>query len=98
MTPRAAPPTVGPCQRCATRCGPSRSELARLLADTGPAEAAAARLAGRPVLLIGIGSSWHAAHHGAWLLRDAGVDAVAAHAADLAPYERPIDAGAASSC
>jgi glucosamine--fructose-6-phosphate aminotransferase (isomerizing) len=67
-------------------------QLARLLADTEPAAAAAARLAGRRLLLIGVGSSWHAAHHGAWMLREAGVDADAAHAADLAPYERPIDA------
>jgi glucosamine--fructose-6-phosphate aminotransferase (isomerizing) len=67
-------------------------QLARLLADPDPAEAAAARLAGRRLLLIGVGTSWHAAHHGAWMLRDAGVEAEAAHAADLAPYERPIDA------
>ena len=62
-------------------------ELARLLADPGPAHAAAELLRGRRVLLIGIGTSWHAAHHGAWMLPDA----EAAHAADLAPYERPID-------
>jgi glutamine---fructose-6-phosphate transaminase (isomerizing) len=66
-------------------------ELARLLADPAPAEAAAERLAGRRLLLIGIGTSWHAAHHGVWMLRDARVDAGAAHAAELAPYERPID-------
>ncbi len=66
-------------------------ELARLLADAGPAEAAASSLAGRRLLLIGIGTSWHAAHHGAWMLREAGVEAEAAHAADVAPYERPID-------
>jgi glutamine---fructose-6-phosphate transaminase (isomerizing) len=67
-------------------------QLARLLADPGPAEAAASRLAGRRLLLIGVGSSWHAAHHGAWMLRDAGVDAAAAHAADLAPYQYRFDA------
>ena len=67
-------------------------ELARLLADAGPAEAAASSLAGRRLLLIGIGTSWHAAQHGAWMLREAGVEAEAAHAADVAPYERPIDA------
>ncbi len=66
-------------------------ELRRLLADAGPAEAAAARLAGRRVLLVGVGTSWHAAHHGAWMLREAGVHADAAHAADLAPYERAVD-------
>jgi glucosamine--fructose-6-phosphate aminotransferase (isomerizing) len=66
-------------------------ELSRLLADEGPAEAAASRLAGRRIQLIGIGTSWHAAHHGAWLLREAGVEAHALHAADVAPYERAID-------
>ncbi|HEU4973616.1 MAG TPA: SIS domain-containing protein [Baekduia sp.] len=69
------------------------AELRRLLDDPDPARRAADRLAGRPVLLVGIGTSWHAAHHGAWMLRAAGVDAHAAHAADLAPYEVPIDPG-----
>jgi glucosamine--fructose-6-phosphate aminotransferase (isomerizing) len=68
-------------------------ELARILADPAPAEACAARLAGRRIVLIGIGTSWHAAHHGAWLLRDAGVEAEAVHAADAAPYGRAIEAG-----
>jgi glutamine---fructose-6-phosphate transaminase (isomerizing) len=67
-------------------------ELARLLSDAGPAEASAERLAGRRILLVGVGSSWHAAQHGAWMLREAGIEATAAHAADLAPYERPVDA------
>jgi glutamine---fructose-6-phosphate transaminase (isomerizing) len=66
-------------------------ELARLLADEAPAEAAANRLAGRRVRLIGIGTSWHAAHHGAWMLREAGIEAEALHAADIAPYGRAID-------
>jgi glucosamine--fructose-6-phosphate aminotransferase (isomerizing) len=43
------------------------------------------------VRLIGIGTSWHAAHHGAWMLRAAGVQAEAAHAADLAPYGASCD-------
>jgi glucosamine--fructose-6-phosphate aminotransferase (isomerizing) len=62
------------------------AELGRLLADPEPARAAAEVLRGRDVALIGIGTSWHAAHHGAWLLAEAGVRARAAHAADLAPY------------
>src|SRR3954451_25117772 len=66
--------------------------LRALLADPGPAEAAAERLRGRRVLLVGIGTSWHAAHHGAWMLREAGVEAEAAHAADVAPYGRAIGA------
>src|SRR3954453_4521514 len=66
-------------------------EPARLLADTAPAEAAADRLAGRRLLLVGIGTSWHAAHHGAWFLREAGVEVEAVHAADAAPYSRAIE-------
>jgi glucosamine--fructose-6-phosphate aminotransferase (isomerizing) len=65
-------------------------ELARLLADTAPAEAAAERLRGRKLLLVGIGTSWHAAQHGAWLLREAGLDVEVAHAADAAPYGRSV--------
>ena len=61
-------------------------ELRRLLADPEPARAAADRLRGHRVRLIGIGTSWHAAHHGAWLLGEAGIAANAAHAGDLAPY------------
>jgi glutamine---fructose-6-phosphate transaminase (isomerizing) len=70
-------------------------ELARLLADPGPAQAAAERIAGRRTWLVGIGTSWHAAHHGAWLLGGAGVDARALHAADVAEYgQRPDPADA----
>ncbi len=66
-------------------------ELRRILADPSPSRAAAERLRGRRIWLIGIGTSWHAAHHGAWLLGEAGVAAHAAHAADLAPYGRAVD-------
>jgi len=68
------------------------AELRRVLADPEPARAAAERLRGRAVVLAGVGTSWHAAQHGAWLLRAAGVRATAAHAADLAPYGVPVDA------
>jgi len=61
-------------------------ELTRLLADVGSVHEAAERVRGRSIVLVGIGTSWHAAQHGAWLLRAAGVVAEAAHAADLAPY------------
>jgi glucosamine--fructose-6-phosphate aminotransferase (isomerizing) len=60
--------------------------LRALLADPGPAESAARRLAGRRVWLVGTGTSWHAAHHGAWMLRAAGVEAWALQAADCAAY------------
>src|SRR3954454_22660492 len=68
------------------------AELARVLGDAAPAEAAAERLRGREVLLVGIGTSWHAAQHGAWMLREAGAGAEveAVHAADVAPYGRAI--------
>jgi glutamine---fructose-6-phosphate transaminase (isomerizing) len=66
-------------------------ELRRVLADPEPAQAAAERLRGRDVLLVGVGTSWHAAQHGAWLLAAAGVRATAAHAADLAPYGAQVD-------
>jgi glutamine---fructose-6-phosphate transaminase (isomerizing) len=70
-------------------------ELRRLLSDDGPARAAAERIAGRRTWLVGIGTSWHAAHHGVWILREAGVDAAALHAGDVAPYARRFDAGEA---
>ena len=56
------------------------SELARLVTDAAPAEAAAERLRDRRILLIGIGTSWHAAQHGAWMLREAGVAAEQSYA------------------
>jgi glutamine---fructose-6-phosphate transaminase (isomerizing) len=68
------------------------AELRRLLGDADPAQAAAERIAGRRTWLVGIGTSWHAAHHGAWLLGEAGLDAFALHAADVAPYARRFDA------
>lgn len=60
------------------------AELRRLLADRGAAARAAERLAGRRVLLAGTGTSWHAANHGAWMLRAAGVEAWAIQPMDAA--------------
>jgi glutamine---fructose-6-phosphate transaminase (isomerizing) len=68
-------------------------DLRRLLEDTGPVEAQAQRLAGRRVLLVGTGTSWHAANHGAWLLREAGVEAVPVQAMDAALYGMPLGEG-----
>ena len=59
-------------------------ELERLLADVAPVERAAERIAGRRVLLVGTGTSWHAAHQGAYFLRLAGLEAWALQAADAA--------------
>ena len=58
--------------------------LRELLADVAAVEAAAERLRGRRLWLVGTGTSWHAANHGAWLLRAGGVDATAVQATDAA--------------
>ena len=58
--------------------------LRRVLQDVAPVGAAAKRLEGRRVLLVGTGTSYHAANQGAWLLRLAGVEAWAVAAADAA--------------
>jgi glucosamine--fructose-6-phosphate aminotransferase (isomerizing) len=57
------------------------SELTRLLGDTAAVEAAAARIRGaRRILLMGTGTSFHAANQGAYLLRAAGREAWAIEA------------------
>jgi glucosamine--fructose-6-phosphate aminotransferase (isomerizing) len=57
------------------------SELARILADTTPVEAAANRIRGaKRILIAGTGTSWHAANHAAYLLRAAGREAWAIEA------------------
>jgi len=69
--------------------------LRRLLDDRRGLESAADRLAGRRVLLVGTGTSWHAANQGAWWLRMGGVDAWAVPAADAAdsnPFSGDNDA------
>jgi glutamine---fructose-6-phosphate transaminase (isomerizing) len=58
--------------------------LRLILDDHRGVEPAAQRLAGRRVLVVGTGTSWHAANQGAWLLRMAGVDAWPVPAADAA--------------
>jgi glutamine---fructose-6-phosphate transaminase (isomerizing) len=60
------------------------ADLRRILADPDPAARAAERLAGRRLYVVGTGTSWHAANHGAYLFRDAGVDALAVSAMDAA--------------
>ncbi|MEZ5101459.1 MAG: hypothetical protein R3C15_17010 [Thermoleophilia bacterium] len=59
------------------------ADLRGLLADRAPVEAVAGQLAGLRLLIAGTGTSWHAANHGAWLLRRAGVDVAAAQAMDV---------------
>ena len=60
--------------------------LRQLLADADPCTAAAERIRGRRVLLVGTGTSWHAANQGAWLLRAAGAEAWAVQAVDAADH------------
>src|SRR5215467_276723 len=58
--------------------------LAAILEDSAPVAAVAERVRGRRVLVIGTGTSWHAASQAATLLRAAGIDASAAQSADAA--------------
>lgn len=58
--------------------------LGRMLDDQEGLDAAAERLAGRRVLVVGTGTSWHAANQGAWFLRMGGVEAWAVPATDAA--------------
>jgi glutamine---fructose-6-phosphate transaminase (isomerizing) len=58
--------------------------LRDLLGDDRDVPAVADRLKGRRVVVIGTGTSWHAAEQGARLLRLAGLDASAAQSADIA--------------
>ena len=61
-------------------------DLRALLADADPVRTQAERLAGRRIVVVGTGTSWHAANHAVWLLREAGVDATAVQAMDAALY------------
>jgi glucosamine--fructose-6-phosphate aminotransferase (isomerizing) len=60
------------------------ADLRALIADREVSKRAAERLEGRRVLLVGTGTSWHAAGHGAALLRLAGADAWPLAALDVA--------------
>ncbi len=60
--------------------------LRELLADGDACRAAAERIRGRRVLLVGTGTSWHAANQGAWLLRAAGAEAWPVPAVDAAEH------------
>ena len=62
------------------------AELARMLSDRESVERAAGRVKGHRVLLVGTGTSWHAANIGAYWLRLAGLEAWPLQAADAALY------------
>ena len=71
------------------------ARLSAILADRDPVERVADRLTGRRVLLVGTGTSLHAAHQGAAMLRSAGLEAWAVAAVDAAagdPAPGPGDA------
>jgi glutamine---fructose-6-phosphate transaminase (isomerizing) len=59
------------------------ADLRALLDDRAPVEAVAEQLRGRRLLLVGTGTSWHAANHGAWFLRSAGIEAWPLQAMDV---------------
>jgi glutamine---fructose-6-phosphate transaminase (isomerizing) len=67
------------------------TDLERLIGDREPVERAAARVRGRRILLVGTGTSWHAAGHGASLMRLAGIEAWPLAALDVALEGPPID-------
>ena len=58
--------------------------LREIVDDQLGLDSAAQRLGGRRVIVVGTGTSWHAANQGAWYLRMGGVDAWAVPAADAA--------------
>lgn len=66
------------------------ADLRALLVDPEPVEAQAGRLVGRRVIAVGTGTSWHAANHAVWLLREAGVESWAVQAMDAASYGLPV--------
>ncbi len=69
----------------------SQPELAaELLARDDAAKVAEDLQRARRIYLIGIGTSFHAAQVGAFLLRAAGVEATAVHSADFAGYPYPL--------
>jgi glutamine---fructose-6-phosphate transaminase (isomerizing) len=65
-------------------------DLRALLADPEPVEALAERVRGRRILFVGTGTSWHAANHAVWLLREARVEALAVQAMDAVLYGLPV--------
>jgi glucosamine--fructose-6-phosphate aminotransferase (isomerizing) len=69
------------------------ADLREILGDPDPAARAAGVIAGQRVLLVGTGTSFHAANHGAWLLREAGIEAWAVEAIDAALHRPRPGAG-----
>ncbi|MDQ2682790.1 MAG: hypothetical protein M3Y37_04625 [Chloroflexota bacterium] len=70
-------------------------DLRAMLSREGENVAEAARILenARRILTVGIGSSHHASQVGAWLLREAGKDALAVHAFDFVHYPEQYPVG-----
>jgi glucosamine--fructose-6-phosphate aminotransferase (isomerizing) len=68
-------------------------DLRALLADPDPVETLAVRVRGRRIRFVGTGTSWHAANHAVWLLREARVEALAVQAMDAVLYGLPVRDG-----
>ena len=68
-------------------------DVRRLLDDVAPVETQAERIRGRRLVVVGTGTSWHAANHAVWLFREAGVEATAVQAMDAALYGLPLRDG-----
>jgi glucosamine--fructose-6-phosphate aminotransferase (isomerizing) len=68
-------------------------DLRTLLGDVDSIESQAERLRGRRLVVVGTGTSWHAANHAVWLFRQADVEALALQAMDAAQYGLPVDDG-----
>jgi glutamine---fructose-6-phosphate transaminase (isomerizing) len=65
-------------------------DLRTLLGDVAAVESQAERLDGRRLIVVGTGTSWHAANHAVWLFREAGIEATAVQAMDAAQYGLPV--------
>jgi glucosamine--fructose-6-phosphate aminotransferase (isomerizing) len=66
------------------------ADLRGILDDPDPIDEQAGRLARRRILAVGTGTSWHAANHAVWLLREARIEAWALQAMDAALYGVPV--------
>jgi glucosamine--fructose-6-phosphate aminotransferase (isomerizing) len=69
------------------------ADLRTLLDDPAPVDRQAERVRDRRIIVVGTGTSWHAANHAAWLLREARVDAWPVQAMDAALYGLPAQPG-----
>ena len=74
---------------CATRSGGSPPIFGRSSPTRPPSSGRRNVSPAACILVVGTGTSWHAANHAVWLLREAGVEAWALQAMDAALYGMP---------